>query len=224
MKTEKVPVFINNRNRLSTLTALIDWLESVGTQDIFILDNASTYQPLLDFYCTTNHQVIRLRQNVGYLSFWETGIWERFKSAPYIYTDSDVVPVNECPSDYLEIFFEGLSRYREVEKVGFSLKIDDLPENYAGKAAVISHESGMWTQKRDDIFYNAPIDTTFALYRGAARGGHWVPALRSAPPLIARHMPWYVNSRHLDAEELFYRNSVNSDSTWTSKDKQLNGS
>ena len=60
---QQVPIFINNYNRLTTLTQLIDALVSRGYTNITILDNQSTYPPLLDYYKTTPHKVHRYKKN-----------------------------------------------------------------------------------------------------------------------------------------------------------------
>ena len=44
---EKISVFINNRNRLSTLKCLVEWLCNKNIE-IVILDNDSIYPPLID--------------------------------------------------------------------------------------------------------------------------------------------------------------------------------
>jgi hypothetical protein len=217
MNKYDVPVIINNRNRYSMLHKLVQWLEAAGTQDIVIIDNASTYEPLLDYYRRSPHSIVRLKENVGYLSFWEMGLDERFRDQHFIFTDPDVLPVDECPEDYLELFLEGLKEHPDIGKVGLSLKIDDLPDSYAMKAQVIQHEKEHWKAARDKRFLVAPIDTTFALYRPNTRGGYWVPALRTAPPYTARHLPWYVNSSTLDEEEIYYNSNANQSASWVTK-------
>lgn len=47
---KKTPIIINNFNRLSTTVQLIDALKQRGYNNIHILDNQSTYPPLLEFY------------------------------------------------------------------------------------------------------------------------------------------------------------------------------
>ena len=45
------PVYIVNRNRLTTTKRLVDWLlQSQDLEKIVILDNQSTYEPLLEYY------------------------------------------------------------------------------------------------------------------------------------------------------------------------------
>src|SRR5205085_2892488 len=45
-----VPVFINCRERVTSLAALVSWLERAGCDEIYLLDNDSVYEPLLEYY------------------------------------------------------------------------------------------------------------------------------------------------------------------------------
>ena len=58
-----------------------------------------------------------------------------------------------------------LEQHPEKTKVGFALKLDDLPENYKYKYDIIRFESFYWEKRMQYKFpiYDAPIDTTFAL-------------------------------------------------------------
>ena len=47
---KEIPIIINNFNRLDTLQKLIASLEIRGYRNIYIIDNLSTYPPLLDYY------------------------------------------------------------------------------------------------------------------------------------------------------------------------------
>ena len=51
---QQYPIFITTRDRLSSLLQLIDWFQSVGQRDIYLIDNDSSYPPLLDFFERTN--------------------------------------------------------------------------------------------------------------------------------------------------------------------------
>ncbi len=51
------------------------------------------------------------------------------------------MPVPECPSDFIELFLTIMNDYSEMSKIGFSLKIDDIPDEYDKKDEVISWES-----------------------------------------------------------------------------------
>jgi hypothetical protein len=212
-----VPVIINNRNRLSTLIPLVNWLEGAGVQRIVILDNASTYPPLLDHYTSSAHTVVHLSGNMGYLALWETPVWHEFSDQHYVYTDADVVPDETCPLDLIDRLLDVLQRFPQIEKAGPGLRIDDLPDSNKAKSEIMQRESVFWQRQVEPGLYDAPIDTTFALYRPGARGGYWSAAYRTGPPYIARHLSWYIDSEALDPEETFYRAHSNQDSYWTAR-------
>ncbi|MEZ5216955.1 MAG: hypothetical protein R2715_10310 [Ilumatobacteraceae bacterium] len=51
------------RDRVTPLVQLVDWLERAGVEDIWLIDNASTFEPLLDYLRSTPHHVVRSEQN-----------------------------------------------------------------------------------------------------------------------------------------------------------------
>ena len=131
-----IPIIINNRNRLTYLKEQVDWLTRAGYTNIYILDNDSNYQPLLDFYKTTSCKIIYLKENLGHLAFWKSDVYKQFQNDYYVYTDPDVVPIEQCPNDFMNHFFNKLQQYPNIEKIGFALKIDDLPDYYAKKKRI----------------------------------------------------------------------------------------
>lgn len=212
---ETTPIVINNFNRLTYLKRLVSALESRGYRNIYVIDNCSTYEPLLRFYEESGLRVFRLSRNVGYLSLWTTPIGEQFTGGYYVYTDSDIEPVESCPADFIAHFRDALSAHPGVDKVGFGLKVDDLPATFAMRDEVIRHETGIAGGRADRALYPAPIDTTFALYRPGAAGGFWLRAMRTGAPYVARHLPWYVDTAHPDEEERFYRDTISTSTHWT---------
>lgn len=203
---KEIPIIINNRNRLTYLRELINWLEKNNYKKIIIIDNQSTYLPLLEFYNQTQYKVIRFNKNFGYLSLWKSSLFKLFKNEFYVYTDSDILPINQCPSDFLSYFYQNLIKYEEIDKVGFGLKIDDI--NSLNKKFIIKNEKKFWTNKyKNSDFYAAPIDTTFALYKPYKYGGYWLNSLRSNYPYLAKHLPWYKNN--IDDEIKFYQKNIN---------------
>ena len=100
----EIPIFINSRDRLSCLRQQINWLLEAGYRNIYILDNASTYPPLLDYYKDIEEQVkiLFLKRNLGYKALWKSDILNILNiQTPYVYTDPDIVPINKCPKDVL---------------------------------------------------------------------------------------------------------------------------
>lgn len=206
---KRIPIIINNRNRLTSLKKLIESLENRGYYNIYIIDNASSYSPLLDYYKTIPYKVFLESKNWGYLSIWKSGIYKQFYKDFYVYTDSDVVPIEECPDNFMDVFWKALIENKDVQKVGFSLKIDDLPNHYHNKEKVLEWEKKFSEKKFSELFYEAPIDTTFALYRPGAKGkASLLRMFRSAFPYEARHLPWYENSKNLTEEERYYINNI----------------
>lgn len=221
---KQIPVIINNFNRLDSMKKLIGSLEKRGYRNIFIIDNLSTYPPLLEYYETCKHTVFRLDKNLGMTALWTSGIYKRFKNDFFVYTDSDIVPIEECPDDFLLFFLNTLKKYRLAQKVGFSLKIDDLPDCYAMKEDVIFWEKKFFDRKRDEFLYLAPIDTTFALYRPGAKKRHanyHIEMYRTAYPYMARHLPWYIDSENPDEEDRYYMNQSLIKTTWSKKGKKF---
>lgn len=206
----QIPIIINNRDRLAPMLRLLRWLERAGQRDIYIVDNDSTYPPLLAYYRRCPYQVIYLNENVGHIAAWTQGIVEQVaKDQYYVLTDPDIVPVKHCPTDALAHFRDILDHYPDRFKVGFGLKIDDLPGRYKFAAMVKAWEGQFWTRMIEPGVYDAPIDTTFALYRPGSP--HLVSSLRTGEPYVARHIPWYTNTLRPNREERYYRAHARTD-------------
>jgi glycosyltransferase involved in cell wall biosynthesis len=201
-----LPVIVVSYNRKTPLEMLLKRIEFYD--NIIVLDNNSTYEPLLDFYSELDRPIIRLKENVGHLSPWLCGVVP--SDTYYAVTDCDVVPTEECPDDFIDFLKDVCSKDHSLLKVGLSLKIDDIPDTYELKQRVIDHESQFWARERvinGITMYDSPIDTTFAVY--APNTHHsLVPSLRAGNPYVARHTPWYTDSSNLTDEELYYRNSM----------------
>ncbi len=217
-----IPIIINNRNRYSFLKLQIQSLEKRGYTNICIIDNNSSYLPLLNYYDTEcPYTVFRLKQNMGHLALWKSGLIKQFRSRYFVYTDSDVVLDECCPSDFMEQFVRVMKKYPLVEKVGFSLRIDDLPDSYDHKQQVIDWESQFWKRKisENPPLYKAAIDTTFALHRPyyIVGGNLHSPIIRLGKPYTALHMPWYNDSANLNEEELYYIRHCETSTCWTMK-------
>ncbi|MGZ4672370.1 MAG: glycosyltransferase family 2 protein [Ilumatobacteraceae bacterium] len=217
---EQYPVFIPVRDRLSPLVELLGWLESVGQHDIWLIDNASTYPPLLHFLDETPHRVVQLQHNLGHRSPWLSGAVQRnAHDRFFIVSDPDVVPDPMCPNDVLEHFRHVLENHPEVDKVGFGLRIDDLPAHYALRDDVIDWEGKFWDPalEIEPGLFSAGIDTTFAMYRPLDRRHEILKAFRTGKPYVARHLPWYLDSATLSEEDQYYR--AHADSTMSNWDR-----
>ncbi|MEO7369829.1 MAG: glycosyltransferase family 2 protein [Ilumatobacteraceae bacterium] len=198
------PIFIVVRDLLSPLQQLLAWLERAGHERVILIDNASAYPAMVDFLSSTSHLVVRCGWNMGHRSPWLSGaVFDFAHDEQYVVTDPDIVPDDACPLDAIDHFAEVMAAHPEVHRVGFGLRIDDLPDHYAPKPDVIAWESPFWRQEIAPGLFSAPIDTTFALSRVARPSS--MPSIRTGPPYVARHLPWYDDSASPTDEMTYYR-------------------
>ena len=214
----KIPILINSFNRLDCLRGLVDWLEDAGYANIIILDNASSFPPLLSYLERLERKrratIVRLEANFGHLAIWQQGLLPRLGiDSEYVYSDPDIVPAEFCPTDVLGHFREILDAEADIATIGFGLRLDDIPEHATHRTQVLSWESQFWLAPAAPGLFLAPIDTTFALYRPF--GGHSLgqPSLRTGWPYLASHVGWLIDHRNPTEEDIFYFRSVRPDTS-----------
>ena len=213
-----IPIIINNRNRYTYLIALIESLEQKGYRNIIILDNASDYPALKAYYQTCKHRVFFLNKNLGYKALIKCDLYKEIRRDYYVYTDPDVVPIKECPDDFLKYFWDILKKNPHVQKVGFSLKIDDLPDCDLKKNDVIEWERKFYANEIMPNIFKAPIDTTFALHRPWTLIGDLHGATvqyRIGFPYQMYHLPWYEDTLNPTYESLYYSKHAVIGGHWT---------
>lgn len=207
---KNIPIFIVSYNRLEDLKLLISRLEKDGYNNIIILDNSSTDKSLLEYLkgLASIYKVHFLEKNYGHMVLWECGLYNQFiKDNYYVLTDPDIIPIDECPDNYVEVFWEILEKFPKKHKVGFALKIDDIPDSYPYKWDIIRYESFYRNKITDAKYtiYDAPIDTTFALYAPSNRFAAFddegfTSGIRMGYPFVARHLSWYLNPCNMSDE------------------------
>lgn len=186
---------------------MADWCAAHELTPVFV-DNHSDYPPLLEYYYNGPYEVIRLSYNYGHKVITRANICERLKITDrYIVTDPDL-DLTGIPDDFLMILNEGLNRYPQFNKCGFSLEINDLPDSPEGKF-IREVEYRYWVNPLDPIYFNAAIDTTFALYRGITKR-HFLQAIRTNRPYTAKHLSWYYTDfESLPEDEKNYFRTAN---------------
>jgi hypothetical protein len=214
-----IPIYINNFNRLTTTRNMVEYLQAVPEALPIIVDNASTYPPLLEWYQNCPCEVSRLNRNHG-----PNAPWLMFKrgmgrgSDYYVVTDSDL-DLSGVPADLLQMLRNGLTMHPRRIKAGLSLEVRDLPEQFESTTIIRKWEARFWQKRVDALWWDANVDTTFALYRVAdgVCNNVW-PALRADRPYTARHVPWY----RLDSEEerYFDEHADTRWSTWAGWDRE----
>lgn len=218
-----IPIFINSRDRLVPLRRLVDWLVAAGYRRIYILDNDSTYPPLLDYYRQlddneTAVKVLRLKRNLGHKALWLSGILDILHvSTPYVYTDSDVVPSEDCPTDILGELLDTLRKYAFLKKVGLGLKVDDI--TFFDAEGEQEEEKRLYQCRLEDELFFGTIYTTFALYRNIRHYSVEASA-RTIGKNMARHSQWYLDYACLPEDEKYYFDHANESAKLVSKIKE----
>lgn len=215
------PIFIIAYNQYRYIQGTVNWLSAYGYRNITIIDNHSDYPPLLDFYKSCTCKVIRMKKNYGHRVFYKCArFWIKRNFSFYCLTDPDLMPIANCPSDFVKWFLNVMKEYPQVSKVGFSLKINDIPDDYSLKQKVIDWES-RWYEKpitgHEQELYFADIDTTFALNSPAIFTPMFYPytykGVRTGEPYQARHLPWYETD--MSEEIIYYRKTKkNGENHW----------
>lgn len=197
-----IKVVINNRNRLTTTRNMVEGLLGLNPDErIVIIDNGSTYPPLLEWYAAVSDRVETMFEaNLGHSALWHLGL-QATLGAYFVYTDSDIALDPEMPADWKQQMLNLIKKY-EINKIGLSIRVDDLPDHYPYKEQAISDQAGCWTTEVESGVYRADTDTTFALYRNV--GHNMYESLRVARTgFKSRHAPFYLDFNNLDQEELF---------------------
>jgi hypothetical protein len=204
------PIFITSYNHLTYLKKQIAWLTSAGYTNIYIIDNNSSYEPLLAYYDSVipKIKVIQLDQNAGPYAFWRADLISKLNiQGPFVVTDNDIVPDEDCPKDLVRHLLTVLHAYPSIYKVGVGLHIDDLPDSYRYKEQVKIWESQFWRRPVARGLFLANIDSTLAVYRPRCEFA-LEPAIRTGWPYLARHEPWYADSANLGEDDRYYAASA----------------
>lgn len=190
--------FINNRDLLTWPKRMAEVLADQG-HDVRLIDNASTYPPLLEWYDTCPFPVIRSQQNLGSQALWLLNVVPLHD--PFVVSDSDL-DISCIPIDWPEALTEGLDA--GACKCGFSLDDTKIPSanpawtidgfcNYPAGHHPATYGPKITFMGKRCLFHRYPVDTTFALY--AAKiwvNGFRVGGIRAGHPYTARHLPWHL--------------------------------
>ncbi len=217
-------IFIMNFNWLRSVVGAAKFFTDCN-HTVVIVDNGSTYKPLLDWYNECPYRVVTT-EGVELETFnrfiWEIpglldGVGEFYAVA-----DSDL-DYTGVPTDFCEVLTTHLQRTGGILKCGLSIRLSDLPNNpYANRYK--DAEKNNWSNQDEYGFYSIPVDTTFAIYskeRCQNIAGMWRPegtpvptsfldnfyffrSHRSPEPYTVRHRPWYMDINNLSEEEQYH--------------------
>jgi len=216
---KSIPIIIISFNQLTHLKAQVSFLLKNGYNNVIIIDNNSSYPPLLEYFEAMKRMVTIhiLAENRGHMAFWHhSELYTLYSKGFYIVTDADVVPIEACPENFVQQLIQKFIKNRRFTKVGLSLKLDDIPDSNLSKKEILLWEQQYWTKKNSNHTFIAAIDTTFALYRPfySYSKTDFFKSIRTDFPLQARHGGWYIDHNRLTEEQEFYFSTCNSSSSW----------
>ncbi len=166
-----IDLFIISYNRLSFLKQQIDFFSKNPVLKIHIVDNCSTYAPLLEYLSKSLHIVYVMPDNAGHQVIWKNNLSQVIcPNKPYMVTDNDVIP--EDPN-FHELLLQGLKKFPDINKIGLGLRTDDIPDHNPLRDQIIHHENEVL--KREDVydarFIKMPVDTTLAIIIASSNTG-----------------------------------------------------
>lgn len=215
MNIKEVPIIIPVFNQLTYLRNFINWMRwYLPENPIYVVDNGSTYGPLLDYYDQINGYYRVFVDRLGKNEFIENMKWFLSKLIPeckyYVISDPDIMPHPSTPMNFLEVFKEMIEL--GYHRCGFGLITDDLPDYLNGKATIVHNEQSLLSEPvmyyKGHPGYRAPIDTTFCLYNrdnggwsAPMDGKSWGNCMRL---FKAFHLGWYLPPVDQLNEEMKY--------------------
>ena len=213
------PIYLISFNRLSFLKQSVEWLKKYGYTNINIVDNNSDYLPLLNYLKSCGCNVIRMKKNHGHEVVYKHPRFFFMRNFSFfVLSDPDLTPIEECPSNFVEVFLKAMLKYPAFPKAGFSLKLDDIPDEYYLKTEVLKWETRFYDkiiENNDVKLYDSRLDTTFAVNAPLLFKSHRkkFAGIRVGFPYQVRHLPWYGENH---SEELdHYLKSIRKDvSNW----------
>lgn len=228
----RVPIFIISQNRLEVLKKTIESFQkkiSFPNLDIIVHDICSTFEPTLDYLNkinnTDNIKVFFDKEN-GQFTRVQSSIDDYFKKVRncdyYIVTDPDI-ELEETNNNNILEFYSHILDKNSAHAVGPMLRIDDIPEHYPLKQRVVNlHTKDFWSKdpktiKFNDTIYryvNAPIASTFAMYRKKTVFSKIKPAVRTLSPYQARHLDWYLDLDNLSEDQIYYMKNAEYNGHW----------
>jgi hypothetical protein len=195
-------------NRLTTTKKMVEDLFRLnGNAKINIIDNASTYPPLLEWYREIEKDVniIRNPTNLGPWTFFYGGTYSSSPDEYYIYSDADLEINPNMPYNWQEIMLEYINKYQR--KASLALKLDDIPDDYEFKNKILEHQSVCWYESGEPNVYRAITDMTFSMDKKS--NGYRYESMRLGGNFECRHIPWYVDLNNINEEEKYYLDHIN---------------
>jgi glycosyltransferase involved in cell wall biosynthesis len=209
----RIPVIINNRDLLTWPMAMVNKISLLdGIGEIVIVDNESTYEPLLDWYCKQNIAKVVYCNNLGHAGAWISNIVNEIGAKYYVVTDSDL-GIDHIPIDTLSVFQNKLMSNKALLKIGLGLNWEIVNKDSPYFDRLNLFEKDRWHKSSviDDVYVDVPIDTTFAMYRVQ---NYFIGGGSLTYPYVARHYPWELSLNHNNEEFSYYIKRASASSSY----------
>jgi glycosyltransferase involved in cell wall biosynthesis len=196
-----IPVIINNRDLFTWPKAMVERISRYdGVGEIIIVDNGSTYPPLLDWYKTNPCKVI-YQANLGMAAPWLCQAVNNLKAKYYVVTDSDM-GLENTPNDTLLYLKDKLESLPHLEKVGLGLDWQRVEDKSPYYQRLHKYEKDRWDKSNveNGVYVDVHTDTTFALY---SKQWYFIGGGSTTFPYVARHYPWEFSLEEARSNEEF---------------------
>jgi FkbM family methyltransferase len=205
-------------NQVTYVKDMVDQLAKYTT-DIIVVDNASTFPPLLSYYDRDfKYTLLRQKTNKGHGVHTDEFV-EKLTGDLYLLTDPDLKFNPNLPDNFIQTLVE-VSNYFGAYKTGFALCID--AEDLRTDIEFLTGQKTFWRERldyplnRDLEIYRAGIDTTFCLVNRKRRvSSNPCNDIRIAKDFTCIHRPWHTDYRDAfmpDEIEYYLKNNISTHS------------
>lgn len=192
-------VFINNRNYYNWTKNIADIFATQGHK-VIIVDNNSTWQPLLSWYESCPYEVVRLKKNYGCSAPWDANVIKDISD--YYVTCEPDLDISMVPEDWDKYCIDALRSYN-IPKIGLSLEDRDCPSR---NPAYLLDKFGEYPEGNPSIwrefdinnpgkYCDYPVDYHFCVWNKnekPLKSGTYPCGIRTNRPYTARHLPWHL--------------------------------
>jgi hypothetical protein len=159
----QIPIFIICWNQYTYVKSIVEQLQKYPNIKIYIIDNKSTYKPLVDYLKIIDGkngiEVLYQPENYGHKVYERPDIYERGGDM-YIVTDPDLRLNTKMPANFREIMAK-ISEAHKANKVGLALDITNnrflqiLPELPTSLTQILlQNDCIKLTQQQYDLIIN----------------------------------------------------------------------
>lgn len=214
------PLIIPTFNNITYTKNIVDFFYKKNFNNIIILDNASTFEPMVEYLNKISNEVDVVFQNINYgpRQLHNENLYSILPQH-FIVTDPDLGFNSKFPADFIDILID-LSNSYSVFKVGSALNLDIKSPNILDNEYII-HNKKQTIRNIEESYYKdklnqtdnfniwrAPIDTTFALYNKNYIKENFFDAIRLDGIFLVDHYGWF-NPPPIPKKELhFYTENI----------------